>query len=291
MHLAPKEMASRSPEALRHHFEVERELAARLRSSRREDRAELVPRLYAELYARVPDHPRRSGSCGVARDERMFRSRTNLLRPFLSPGVDFVEFGAGDGEFCRVMSSSVRSVTALEVCEQTDTSPADGGDVRWVYYDGLQIPLPDASFDVAFSYQVLEHIHPDDVEIHMREAARMLRPGGVYVLSTPHALSGPHDISRFFTDHLETFHLKEWTYGELSAAFRRAGFNKIDAYVRGWPRPGVGMLGWRACEVVLGLAPPKIGRGLARRILNNVVVAAVRSDSPGSSALKTGSSN
>ena len=49
---------SRSPDRIRHHYEVERELAARLRASNREERTVLFQTLYDELFRRVPDHPR-----------------------------------------------------------------------------------------------------------------------------------------------------------------------------------------------------------------------------------------
>ncbi len=267
---------SRSRAALQHHFEVEKELAARLRASCREERCELVPRLYAELYRRVPDHPRQSRTGTAAADETTYRSRLHLLKAFISPDVDFVEFGAGDGRFCRKVAPSVRQAVALEVCQQGDARPEEASGFRWVYYDGQKIPLPDESFDLAFSYQVLEHIHPDDVGLHFAEAARMLRPGGVYVLSTPHAFSGPHDISRHFTDRLETFHLKEWTYHELNTIMRDAGFTKIGSFLKGSPRGTLGTLFWRAVESVLGIMPAAARRTLARRCLNNVIVAAVK---------------
>ena len=47
----------RSPERLQAHYEIERELADRLRMSRREERGSLYGEIYTELFARLPDHP------------------------------------------------------------------------------------------------------------------------------------------------------------------------------------------------------------------------------------------
>jgi SAM-dependent methyltransferase len=267
---------TRTPEALRHHFEVEKDLAARLRASRREERAELVPRLYAELYRRVPDHPRSQQSRKERSNVELYRSRMQLVKPFLRPDIDFLEFGAGDGGFCREVCPLVHRAVAVEVCEQGEPESRKAEGLDWVYYNGLALPLPDASFDVAFSYQVLEHVHPDDVSLHLRDAARILKAGGVYVLSTPHAFSGPHDISRHFTDKLETFHLKEWTYGELAVAMRESGFRRVGAYFKGRPRGALGLMFWRLVEETFRVMPLSTRKVAARRILNNVVIAAFR---------------
>ena len=49
--------------------------------------------------------------------------------------------------------------------------------------DITRVPLTDASYDVVMAHHVLEHI-PDDSEA-MRELYRLLKPGGIAVLSVP----------------------------------------------------------------------------------------------------------
>ena len=48
---------ARTPERLYFHFSVERDLAARLKSASKHERATAYPILYEELFRRVPDHP------------------------------------------------------------------------------------------------------------------------------------------------------------------------------------------------------------------------------------------
>jgi 2-polyprenyl-3-methyl-5-hydroxy-6-metoxy-1,4-benzoquinol methylase len=46
-----------------------------------------------------------------------------------------------------------------------------------------QVPLPDASYDVVIAHHVLEHV--DNDRQAMSELFRLLRPGGLAVLSVP----------------------------------------------------------------------------------------------------------
>ena len=78
------------------------------------------------------------------------------------------------------------------------------------------------------SNQVIEHLHPEDLEAHLRGAYSILKGGGRYVFCTPHRYTGPHDVSRVFkTDEPKGMHLREYTYQELVEAVKRAGFSRI----------------------------------------------------------------
>jgi SAM-dependent methyltransferase len=70
--------------------------------------------------------------------------------------------------------------------------------------DALNLPLPDASFDVAISTQVLEHV-PQPWRA-VAEMARVLRPGGRVVVTCPGTWphhEEPHDFYRYTRFGLE----------------------------------------------------------------------------------------
>ena len=50
----------------------------------------------------------------------------------------------------------------------------------------LPSPLPSGSMDVVFLVEVIEHLLPVEVDATLADVARLLRPGGSLVLTTPH---------------------------------------------------------------------------------------------------------
>ena len=47
------------------------------------------------------------------------------------------------------------------------------------------LPYPDATFDVVNCAHVIEHLVPQDAQLMLREAQRVLRPGGLLLLNSP----------------------------------------------------------------------------------------------------------
>jgi SAM-dependent methyltransferase len=220
----------RDEQALRRHYEVERELANRLRSAGPAERLSLYRTVYNELFLRVPDHPqlwRKQG--GEVQREHVGRQLA-LLRRFLKPEHVYLEVGAGDCDLAAVVAAQVRHVYAVDVSDEIAGGKARPANFSLVLTDGVRIDVPPESVDVAYSHQLLEHLHPDDAAAQLAEIYRALRPGGRYVCTTPHRYSGPHDISKYFAPVAQGFHLKEYSYGELRRLFRRAGFVATNAW-------------------------------------------------------------
>lgn len=239
----------------RHHYEVEKEIAQRLRSASREERRELYTSAYDELFERVPEHPQLNDTPtgprpGDAEDQWRF------LRRFVGSDTRLLEIGAGDCALAARAAARVRSVTALDV-SPTILSCADVPDnVRRVVTDGIELPVPDGSVNVAYSSQLMEHLHPDDSKDQLAGIVRALEAGGTYVCVTPNRLTGPHDVSRYFDDEACGLHLKEYTVTELDELFRSAGFRRVRAYVgtRGlFVRVPLGVM--RGVERLVGAMP------------------------------------
>jgi SAM-dependent methyltransferase len=255
---------TRSDERLAVHYRVERRLADRLRAATSAaERRAIFATMYDELFREVPDHPRllSKRDSGVER-ERDIGWDLAQLKPYLRPGCTFLEIGAGDCALSVRVAAQAKHVYAVEICDQT-RGPLPGN-VDLVISDGQSVPVPEGSADLAFSDQLMEHLHPDDARAQLRNIHRALKPGGVYLCITPNSLYGPSDISAYFDDVARGFHLREYTLREVRAIFAEAGFPRTHVYVgaRGWfvrcPRVLV-----EGLEAVLGRLPPRLRRRIA----------------------------
>jgi SAM-dependent methyltransferase len=103
------------------------------------------------------------------------------IAPFFPPGSRILEIGAGTGKQALELRRRGFNVTAIEIA---DSNYAAHRVFPIKDYDGATIPLPDASVDVVFSSNVLEHVL--DLSRMHAEIRRVLAPGGhcIHVLPT-----------------------------------------------------------------------------------------------------------
>src|SRR5215210_8330031 len=79
---------------LREHYEVEKELALKLRYATRQERRHLYSSLYDELYRRVPHHPQVTTKTSPKWTAYHVSRQMRFLRRFLDKGTTFLEVGA-----------------------------------------------------------------------------------------------------------------------------------------------------------------------------------------------------
>jgi SAM-dependent methyltransferase len=226
----------RTPERLREHYEIEKALAARLRAGTSEERRRLYGELYDELYQRVPDHPQLTCKRSASEAEDDIRRQWRLLKRFVGEDTTYLEVGPGDCRLTFQVAKHARKAIGVDVSVEITSSDCRPPNFELVLSDGTSIPVPQGSVDVAYSNQLMEHLHPDDARTQLVNLGRALRPGGIYVCSTPNRLTGPHDISRGFDDVATGFHLREYVNAELIELFGDCGFGSAAIYstVRGF---------------------------------------------------------
>jgi SAM-dependent methyltransferase len=139
-----------------------------------------------------------------------------------------LEVGAGEGYGAALLASRTGPVCAL------DYDPAAIGhlaehypQLRAVRANLAALPVADATQHCVVSLQVIEHVW--DHRQFLAECARVLRPGGWLVLSTPNRLTfspgaGPTDRPT------NPFHSHEFTAAELARLVRSAGFGQLLQY-------------------------------------------------------------
>lgn len=117
---------------------------------------------------------------------------------------------------------------------------------RFFTYDGVRLPIDDASIDVVFSQEVLEHVRPDVLESYYAEERRVLRRGGLAIHGVPHRLTP-------FDSHTRTWFL-HWVLP------RRLWLKALKAMGRDV----------RTAEAALFLRWPWVHRRLARRAFGSL---------------------
>lgn len=268
----------------RHNFEVERELADRLRKAPPERRRSLYPEVYEELFRRVEipgyDEAQRAQVGLLLR----------LLDPFLGSGTRFLEIGAGSCDLSLALAERLPRVWAVDAVPPLLPDAAPPEAFTFVRAERVRDEVPEAGIDLALSCHFVEHLHPDDLRSHLADVLALLAPGGRYVIVTPNRIYGPHDASRGFSERASGLHLREWRHGDLARELRRAGFAEVRAVGRIGEAPRrIGLRAIAAVEAVVDALPgswrqPVLARAPRRapfRPLEQVKLVAVKAGSGG----------
>jgi SAM-dependent methyltransferase len=212
---------------LRSQFEFERAAAQVLLSASASQRPDLYKKIYAEFYERFGGVDEQ---CHL--DKIAVKSQIAFVERFLKRGRDtFFEVGYGSGELCIAVAKIAKNCIGVDAVGDRRASMPALANCTFLQDDVASFTLPDSSVDVAFSSQVLEHLHPDDCRMLIGNVFRALRPGGVFVNIVPNWLTGPHDVSAHFSPTAQGLHLHEYDNGELSALMRASGFTRCTSYV------------------------------------------------------------
>lgn len=132
-----------------------------------------------------------------------------------------LDLGCGDGDSVdrfRSVDPEVRWI-GLDLPDSPEVRTRRRSDAEFETFDGVTIPFPDASFDLVYCRQVLEHVrHPEAL---LAEAHRVLVPGGCFAGST---------------SQLEPYHsLSLWNFTPVGLCnlLRAAGLEPVEL------RPGI----------------------------------------------------
>jgi SAM-dependent methyltransferase len=237
----------------------------------------MYSKVYDELFRRVPLHPQLTRVEDPQCVAGIVREKMQLLSYFLKPSTVFLEVGSGDCRLTLEVARRVSKAYGLDVSEEVSKGLQYPANFEFVLSNGTNIPVPPGSITVAYSYQLIEHVHPDDALEQLTNIYRALAPGGVYICITPNSLSGPHDVSRHFDAIACGFHMKEYTLTELGGIFRQTGFHEVSLLtgLRGsYANIPLGPVS--ALERLLSCFEGTLSRKLAKTpVVRNLLMAAV----------------
>ncbi|OYY07569.1 MAG: hypothetical protein B7Y70_14405 [Rhizobiales bacterium 35-68-8] len=155
----------------------------------------LDPVAYHEALAADWDRRYQRGS--FARRACFFARK---ILPLLPPAGHWLDAGCGTGTFSRMLAADNRTVLGVDasvamVEEGRRLAEPLGGRAAFEPVATVEsLPFPDASFDGVICLSVLEYLAKPQAALD--ELARVLRPGGVVVVSVPHRHSAVRALQR-----------------------------------------------------------------------------------------------
>ena len=109
------------------------------------------------------------------------------LKAFMSSGLSgsVADLGCGNEIIGAILfhNSAIESLYGIDLNPKSETAARSNGYSGFLAADLAKIDLPDASFDGIISICVLEHV--SNLASALREARRLLKPGGQFSFSTP----------------------------------------------------------------------------------------------------------
>jgi ubiquinone/menaquinone biosynthesis C-methylase UbiE len=170
-----------------------------------------------------------------------------LGRIGLEPGEVLIDIGTGRGEMLAVAieHGAARAVgieyspDAAALARRTIEMRGMEDHAEVVEADARSIPLPDETADVVTLLDVVEHLMPDELDRSLREAHRLLRPGGRLLIHTfpTRTIRKVYRVQRWLLPGRRRrwpvdpripveilMHVNEQTRRQLLRSLRRAGF-------------------------------------------------------------------
>lgn len=172
----------------------------------------------------------------------------------VTPGMNVLDVGCGRGEIlrhCADLGANAYGIDYAQVAVRMsrdvlaaldENVPGHGG---VALSDAKKLPYPNDFFERVLMFDVVEHLHPWELQLALTEVDRVLRPGGKLIVHTApniwydryaypivrafRVLSGngrdyPANPRQFLVDVNEHVHVNEQSLWSMRHTLERAGF-------------------------------------------------------------------
>ncbi len=167
------------------------------------------------------------------RFESAGRGDADVVARFLPEGAVVLDIGCGIGRIERYLAPRVREMWAVDVSSEMLRRARErlaglpNVHLREVGNRDFLSSFGENRFDLVFSFLVLQHIEKEDAFLYIRDAFRVLRPGGTFLTQFPDLLSAVY--SRAFLDgaavaERSPSRVRASTEPEVRHTLRLAGF-------------------------------------------------------------------
>lgn len=157
-----------------------------------------------------------------------------LLKPYIEARQyvrgDLLEVGCGEGRGIAHLLPHVQSYVAIDkIAAVTEKLAAKYPNAHFVSGNIPPLPFAERSFDSVVTFQVIEHIERDAE--FLKEIHRILRPGGILLLTTPNRrmtlTRNPWHIREYLAEELKEITSRWFSQVEVKGI---TGNDKVMAY-------------------------------------------------------------
>ncbi len=158
--------------------------------------------------------------------------RFGKIKGYLSGGQSVCDLGCGDGKMLSALNSDIGFNHAVGVDAFAEFVADER--VTYVRMDLRSLELEENSFDRVLMLALIEHIETEDAQKVLKQAYRILKPGGLLLLTTPTPLAKPvlefmaYKLKVISRDEIED-HKYYYNIKELDKLLKTHKFKKIDA--------------------------------------------------------------
>lgn len=133
--------------------------------------------------------------------------------------------GYGEAMFAKAGAAQVYGFDVSQEAIAFAQANYQAANLKFAVGDATKLPLPDSAVDVVVSFETIEHIEND--KAYLKEIRRILKPGGVALISTPNRAKS---LRNYFAKRPPNpYHVREYLKDEL-AALLETYFDSVTFY-------------------------------------------------------------